>query len=116
MKKKTKYRRSALKIMTKEAKVLKHLRESSKLSLRGAAKLARLSEAKLNHSENGRCDLNPSLILKIIGAYNVNYYEFMELVRGSKQMPVNEYSECIEMVKRLDKSKIRTLRAILESF
>jgi transcriptional regulator with XRE-family HTH domain len=83
MKKKTKQRRSALKIITKEAKVLKHLRESSKLSLRRAAKLSHLSEAKLNHSENGRCDLSPELILKIISAYK-DIYSFSFVHRNTK--------------------------------
>ena len=111
-----KTRRSDLKIMTREAGVLKHLRESKKLSVRKASSLIGLSEAKLNHSENGRCDLNPTLILKILNGYGIKYEEFMKLVKGERPMPANDFAECIEILKRLDKEKLRTVKAILESF
>lgn len=114
MKKKT--RRSDLKIMTKEAGVLKFLRESKKLSLRKAALIVGLSEAKLNHCENGRCDLNPTLILKILNGYEFKYEDFMKLVTGERPMPANDFADCIEILKRLDKEKIRTVKTILESF
>lgn len=114
MKKKT--RRSDLKIMTKEAGVLKYLRESKKLSLRKAALRIGLSEAKLNHCENGRCDLNPTLILKILNGYEYKYEDFMRLVTGERPMPANDFADCVEILKRLDKEKLRTVKAILESF
>ena len=75
-----------------------------------------LSEAKLNHAENGRCDLIPSLILKIISGYKYSYEDFINLVRGNKEMPSNTYAECVEILKRLDKVKLKTVKAILESF
>ena len=114
--KKKKTRRSDIKIMTKEAAVLKHLRESRKLSLRRAATAIGLSEAKLNHSENGRCDLGPTLILKIVVGYGYDYSYFMELVKGNKEMPSNTFKECVEILKRLDKQKLKTVKAILECF
>jgi len=113
---KKKTRRSDIKVMTKEAAVLKHLRESRKFSLRKASVMLGLSEAKLNHSENGRCDLNPKLILKIITGYGYGYEEFMKLVKGDKELPSNTYAECVEILKRLDKEKLKTVKAILESF
>lgn len=115
-KKNKKIRRSDTKIMTKEVAVLKYLRESRKLSLRRAANIIGLSEAKLNHSENGRCDLKPDLILKIISGYGYGYEEFIKLVNGKKEMPSNTYAECVEILKRLDKAKLRSVKAILESF
>lgn len=113
---KKKTRRSDIKVMTKEAEVLKHLRESRKLSIRKAAKVVGLSDTKINHSENGRCDLNPELILKLLNGYGYSYGEFMELVQGNKQMPNNYYAQCLEILKRLDKNKLKTVKAILESF
>ena len=67
--KRKKVRRSDLKILTKEGAVLKYLRESRKLSVRKAAKIVGLSDTKISHSENGRCDLNPAIILKCLNAY-----------------------------------------------
>jgi len=102
--------------MTKEAAVLKYLRESQKLSMRRAALITNLSEAKINHAENGRCDLMPSLTLKILNGYGYCYEKFVELVKGNCAMPANDYAECIEILKRLDKEKLRTVKTILESF
>ena len=113
---KKKKRRSDIKVMTKEALVLKHLRESRKISLRRAAKLAGLSEAKVNHAENGRCDLKPDLILKLLNAYGYEYEYFMSLVSNKIPLPENLFQECVEILKRLDKSKLRTIKQILESF
>lgn len=114
--KKKKTRRSDLKIMTKEAAVLKYLRESRKLSIRNAAKVIRVSDTKVNHAENGRCDLGPSLILMFLNAYGYSYEEFIALVKGNREMPSNTYNECLEILKRLDKDKLRTIKSILESF
>ncbi len=114
--KKKKMRRSDYKIMTKEAVVLKYLRETRKLSVRNAAKVVGLSDTKINHAENGRCDLNPSLILKVLNGYEYSYEEFMSLVLGKKEMPSEIFNECVEILKRLNKEKLRTVKTILESF
>jgi len=50
--------------MTKEALILKYMRESKKLSMRKAAKVVGISNAQVNHAENGRKDLHPDFILK----------------------------------------------------
>jgi transcriptional regulator with XRE-family HTH domain len=113
---KKKNRRSDLKVMTKEAAVLKHLRESHKLSIRNAAKVVGLSDTKINHAENGRCDLKPQLILKLLNGYGYSYEEFIELVKGNREMPSNYYGECLEILKRLDREKLKTIKTILESF
>lgn len=111
-----KTRRSNVKIVTKESKTLKHLRELQKLSLIKASKKIGISEAKLNHCENGRCDLDPVIILKIISAYGYSYPEFIEFTSGKKHIPENRYEDCVNMIRRLDKDKLRTIKAILESF
>lgn len=67
--KKKKNRRSDHKIITKEGKVLKFLRVSRKLSMRSAGRIIGTSDALINHSENGRIDLTPSLIMKLLNAY-----------------------------------------------
>ena len=113
--KKKKNRRSDVRIMSKEAMVLKHLRESKKLSVRKAAFKIGISDTKLSHSEHGRCDLNPRLILKILQGYGYTYGEFLKLLSKDLLLPSNDYAECLEILKRIDKSKLATVKTILMS-
>lgn len=116
MKNKNRFRRSDVKVMTKEAAVLKHLRQAAKFSIRGAAKDIGLSEAFVNHAENGRLDLNPGLIMKFINVYGRTYEEFMKLVDGRLPLPSSDYAQCVEILKRLTPEKLVTVKTILQSF
>jgi transcriptional regulator with XRE-family HTH domain len=114
-KKKKRTRRSDIKVMTKEASVLKYLRQSKKLSMREAGRICGLSCAQINHAENGRMDLNPSLILKILDGYGTKWVDFLKLVDGKRELPGNEFQECVEILKRLNKEKLTVAKRILES-
>ncbi len=116
MKNRNRFRRSDVKVMTKEAAVLKHLRLVAKFSIRGAAKAIGLSEAFVNHAENGRLDLNPGVILRFLNVYGRNYEEFVKLVEGRLPMPSSDYTECVEILKRLTPDKLVTVKTILKSF
>lgn len=113
---KKKYRRSDDKIVTKEGKVLKYLRESRKLSVRKVGTIINRSDTWVSHAENGRMDLDPKKILKLLNVHGYNYDEFIGLVNNKKPLPENLYGECLEILKRLDKSKLKTVKSILESF
>jgi len=113
---KTKKRRSDYKKQTKEGMVLKYMRQSRHLSMRGAAKIVGISEAQINHSENGRMDIKPDLVLKVVVAYDYSYQDFLDFLSGNKQAPEHLLSECIELLKRLKPEKLRSIKAILESF
>ena len=114
--KRRKYRRSDDKIITKEAGVLKYLRESRKLSLREVGKLINKSGTWVSHVEHGRIDIDPKKTLLLLGVYDYSYSDFMDLVFGNRSMPSNIYAECSEILKRLDKEKLKTVKAVLESF
>jgi transcriptional regulator with XRE-family HTH domain len=101
---------------TREAMILKHLRQTRKLSVRNAAAVIGVSDAYVNHAENGRSDLNPKIILRFLNSYGYSYEQFMEYMNEKKDLPTNDYADCIEILKRLDKSKLKTVKAILESF
>jgi transcriptional regulator with XRE-family HTH domain len=116
MKNKNRFRRSDVKILTKEAAVLKHLRQAAKFSVRGAAKTMGLSEAYVNHAENGRLDLNPKVILQFLNTYGKTYEDFMKLVDGSLPLPSSDFAECVEILKRLTPDKLVTVKMILKSF
>ena len=111
--KKKKARRSDLKILTKEGAVLKYLRESRKLSVRKAAKIVGLSDTKISHSENGRCDLNPSIILKCINAYGYSYEDFKMMLEGEIEVPDHIRSECVDIINRLAEKKLKMVKAFL---
>lgn len=114
--KKNKKRRTARRVMTKEAQILKYLRESRGLSTRNAARLSGLSSAKVSHAENGRRDLTPDFILKLLEVYDYSYADFIEMCEGKIEVPEHLRSECIEIIKRLSMEKLRSVKAILQSF
>lgn len=84
--------------------------------MRKASNVIGVSEATVNHCENGRKDLTPTLILNFLKAYGYSLEEFQNAVSGKLEIPENTLSECIEILKRLDPSKIKTIKTILQSF
>ena len=114
--KRKKKRRSDHKVMTKEASLLKFLRESRNLSMRNAGAIIGVSSSFVNHAENGRLDLNTTIILKFLKAYGYRLEEFESMKKGNIELPEHTLSECIEILKRLEPSKLKTVKTILESF
>ncbi|MBY0517580.1 MAG: helix-turn-helix domain-containing protein [Bacteriovoracaceae bacterium] len=116
MKLKKKNRRSDMKVITKEGKILKFFRESRKLSMRQAARVIGVSEATVNHTENGRKDLTPHLILKFLNGYGYSLVEFKAFFDGKVELPENILFDCIGILKRLEPAKLKTVKTILQSF
>lgn len=114
--KKKKNRRSDFKILTKEGRVLKFFRESRKLSMRRAGSVAGVSEGVINHSENGRMELTPKLILRLLNSYGYEWDYFQKLVKGEIEIPENDLIECIEILKRMKPEKLKVVKNILSSF
>ena len=113
---KKKNRRCDRKEMTKEAEVLKYLRESRRLSMRDVAKIVGRSPAIINHAENGRMDLRPEFIFKLLSIYGITFSEFSEMCNGKLELPDHIRSECINIIKRVSYEKLRSIKTILESF
>ncbi len=114
--KKVKNRRSDTKIVTEEGRLLAFLRESRNLSMRKAASLIGVSSSIVNHAENGRMDLTPTVIMKFLKAYGYGFEEFQEMLEGKVQVPEHLRSECIEIIKRIEESKLKTVKAFLMTF
>ena len=108
-------RRSDVKRITKEALVLKYMRESRKLSMRKAATKLKTSEPQINHAENGRKDLTPEFILQMCSGYGYSYIDFLDFVRNKREVPEALLSECIATLKRLKFEKLKTIKTILDS-
>jgi len=115
-KRRNRYRRSDTKIITKEAKVLKFLRESRWLSMRKAGKLIGLSDSFVSHCEHGRIDLTPGIIAKFLHAYGYDYGHFQKLVLGQIEMPQDLLEECLALLKRMSGDKLKTIKTILQTF
>jgi len=114
--KRNRYRRSDTKIVTQEAKVLKFLRESRRLSMRKAGRLINLSDTFVCHCENGRIDLSPGIIAKFLHAYGFDYGHFQKLVLGQIEMPQDKLEECLSLLKNMSQDKLKTVKTILQTF
>ncbi|MBT4791644.1 MAG: helix-turn-helix transcriptional regulator [Halobacteriovoraceae bacterium] len=106
-------RRSDRKIMTKEASLLKYMRESRHLSMRRVAPILGLSEATVNHSENGRRDIDEKLIKSFLKVYGYSYIEFKLMLEGEIEVPEHIRSECVDILNRLAENKLKMVKAFL---
>ncbi len=102
--------------MTKEAKVLKYLRESRQLSMRQAGRILGSSDALVSHSEHGRIDLAGELILRFLKAYGYEYSFFQDLVTGKIQIIENTLEQCQVLLKRLHPDKLKTIHSFFKPF
>jgi len=116
MKAKKKNRRSDIKTVTREGQTLKYLRESRRLSMRKAGRIIGVSEATVNHLENGRMDITGDFIQRFLNAYGYTADEFNLYVEGKLEIPESNLAECLAIIKRLDPAKLKTVKAILQSF
>jgi transcriptional regulator with XRE-family HTH domain len=115
-KKKIKKRRCNHKVATKEAMVLRIMRESRHLSMRRAGLLIGVSASTISHLEHGRADLYPQVIVKLLDNYGYSYEQYISMSNGKVELPQSLRSECIEILKRIDDEKLRTVKTILQSF
>jgi transcriptional regulator with XRE-family HTH domain len=113
---KKKSRRCDLKVETKEGRLLKYLRESRNLSVRAVGRIMGVSESTVCHSENGRRDLNKKIIISFLNAYGYSYDDYEKMLQGDIVLPENIRGECIEIIKRLEPSKLKAVKAFLNTF
>lgn len=121
MRKKTKkrtkrIRRSDEQVITKEARVLKFMRESRGLSMRRAAAIVGTSDSTINHLDNGRMDITEKWIFKLVGAYGYTYDDFMDYMENKKRLPLDVLNDCITILQKLPPDKLWAVKGILDSF
>ena len=109
-------KRSYEKIITKEVKVLKFMRESRGLSMRRAALFIGVSSSCINLIENGRMDLPKCLISRILKAYKYTEEDFQMYINDQIDMPINKLSECIHIIKKLNEKQLNAILVILQSY
>ncbi len=113
---KKKIRRCDSKLETTEGKLLKYLRESRNLSVRAAGKILGMSESSVSHAEHGRRDLDQKVINSFLTAYGYSFAQFQQMLNGNLKIPEHLRSECMDMIQRLDESKLKTVKAFLMTF
>ena len=113
---KKKSRRCDLKVETKEGRLLKYLRESRNLSVRAAGRIMEISESTVSHTEHGRRDLDKETLGMFLEAYGYDLAEYERMLRGDIILPENLRGECVEMIKRLDSTKLKAVKAFLNTF
>ncbi len=106
--------RSYEKRITLDAKILRHMRISKKISLNEAGKLVHISGSAIAHIENGRMDVSKARIETLVMAYGYTMTDYFDYHDG-KQVPVNLRDECILLLRQCDESKILMLHPVISN-
>lgn len=108
-------RRSYQKIITKEVRVLKILRQMKNLSQDQASSICGYSRPSIGHIENGRITLEKNRIEHVVECYGYSMSEFNRLMR--EEIIRNEVlSQAFEIMKRLPEDKLKIVSSLLQSF
>ncbi|PIP96823.1 MAG: hypothetical protein COW00_10540 [Bdellovibrio sp. CG12_big_fil_rev_8_21_14_0_65_39_13] len=108
-------RRSYQKVITKEVRVLRILREMKNLSQDQASSICGYSRPSIGHIENGRITLDQSRIEHIVKSYGYPMSEFDRLMR--EEIIRDEIlSVAFETMKRLSEEKLKIVSSLLQSF
>ncbi len=108
-------RRSYQRIITKEVRVLKILRQMKNLSQDQASSICGYSRPSIGHIENGRITLDQNRIEHIVESYGHTMSEFSRLMR--EEIIRDEIlSASFEIMKRLPEEKLKIVSSLLQSF
>jgi transcriptional regulator with XRE-family HTH domain len=108
-------KRSNEKRITMGSRTLKFLREQAKLSVRAASRASGVGDGVINHLENGRMNIHPFHLEKLLPAYGVTVQTYEMFASGQVPMPQNLRFECIEIIKTMSFEKLRTAHPVLLS-
>lgn len=108
-------RRSYQRIITKEVRVLRILREMKNLSQDQASSLCGYSRPSIGHIENGRITLDQGRIEHIVESYE---YPMSEFHRHMKEEVIRDdiLGQAFEVMKRLPEDKLKIVSSLLQSF
>lgn len=109
-----KLKRSQQKRISNEAKILRHMRLSKRISLKGAGRLVGISSSAIAHIEQGRMDLSRKRIESLVKAYGYTIDEYLEFFDG-REIPVHLRDECITLLRNCDESKLKLLHPLISN-
>ncbi len=106
--------RSQQKLITKEARILKWMREDCRLSMRDAAVRSGYSIATINLIENGRQNILERHLKVLLPVYKRSQTDFDKL-RKEGQIPISKEKElCLRLIQDLPEDLAPSLLRILE--
>ena len=109
-------KRSEKKIITREVKIIRVLREKKKLSVKKASEVIGTNKSTLTALENGRIDLSTDWIKRILKGYSVQEARFKQMVEVKDSIKEEVVSEVNEMLQKLSHDKLLVIRQMLISF
>lgn len=109
-------KRSQKKIITREVKIIRVLREKKKLSVKKASVAIGTNKSTLTALENGRIDLSAEWIKRILKGYSVSEASFNQLIDARDSIKEEIVSEVNEMLLKLSDERLLIIRQMLISF
>jgi len=108
-------RRSYQRIITKEVRVLKILRQMKNLSQDQASSVCGYSRPSIGHIENGRITLDQNRIEHIVESYGLPMGEFHRLMK--EEIIRDELlNSSFKIMKQLPEDKLKIVSGLLQSF
>ncbi len=109
-------KRSYIKRITRQSKIVRYMRAAKRISMRKAGELTNLSDSAINQYEHGRMDLSPERIEQLVVAYGYSMADFDTFMQG-KEIPVLSLKdECVALLGMIDDRKLKTVHAVLSGF
>ncbi len=107
-------RRSYRRIITKEVRVLRILRQQKNINQYQASKMCGYSKPTIGHIENGRIEIPQERIKHIVISYGHNMDKFIELMKESV-LRDEIIKACYEKILVLPESKLKLIQSVLEN-
>ena len=107
-------RRSYQRIITKEVRVLKILRQMKNLTQDQASAVCGYSRPSIGHIENGRIEISMSRIQHIVSSYNFPFSKFEELMK--EEFLRDEIIEkCTKKLINLSEDKLKLASSLIQN-
>lgn len=107
-------RRSYKKLITKEVRVLKILRQMKNLTQDQASAVCGYSRPSIGHIENGRIELDEDRIQHIVSSYGHTISEFHRFMK-EKVLRDEIMDECYSKMVSLPEDKLRLIQSLLRT-
>ncbi len=80
--------------------------------MRRAGDLLGVSDSTISHLENGRADLQPEIVMRLLFNYGYSFEQFISMSSGKIELPQSLRRECLEIIKRLDEEKLKGYQSL----
>jgi transcriptional regulator with XRE-family HTH domain len=104
------------KIITREVKMIRAIREKKNMSVQKAAELLGTNKSTLTALENGRIDLSPLWIKRILKGHGVSEMAFMQMIEAKDLVSEEIILEIGEMLLKLSYDRLQVIRQMLVTF